>query len=1009
MAKRPLVLTACLLLGCAAVNAKDKSGGNYGAINIGPTGILGYFKNGSPHFTVIDVAKGSPAAGKLVPNDVIVSVNGRELDGYPVKGADKLWIDKKGSRYVLGAAVTTAEATDGVLRFGMASVSSSKSAEVKIPVLGAYSPTWPVNCRKSDAIVKSIAAFLRSIQNEEGTFEFPSVELPKGVSGYGKNSIGYMMAGLFLLSTGEDEDLEAARKFAATVGGAGGTQSWYLGYRGLFLGEYYLRTGDETAKAKLAEICAVLAAHDKVGSWAHHIDNTSAGYVRGGLMNQAGINCFKAYLLARECGIDVDEAAFLRTLHFFYKFAGKGSTPYGDHRPRVNGNANGKGPSTVCTYILMEDERAARAAQLGAITGVDTFAGFEGGHTGNGFNIMWRGIAAAHVPSAFDDRRQRFMNAMTWYYDLARGHDGSVRFMPVPQGESRYASTCWGTGAMGLHYTAHRRTLRITGKPRGIFNAKPTLPPDELWRWYEQPDTDFLKVDFCEGGKELRSGIAEYDRMTTPTVEECEIMMRHYDRYIRKSFANKLSLITQEDGAIDPKALDAIERAFKHPDERVQRAATEALSGQHPWFALRQTKSLVTPETIGKRFAPYLVKILKDPKADIWLKDGALWALARADGTTLMEHLDLIESFDNHRIWWLRQSARARVHGLARAQMVNLKTIMAIIEAKRTEGRAFPTTDLTFHMQDAMAGSKLNGEQQAYIIRAILKERMAGGPPPDRKDDYGYPPPPERIPGDSSGFYPLIQGVPSEQYIQTYPLLLATIERWGDPDDPNPVTPQFGMMFYGVKRFRGIMDVLMRLGEKSRPVMQRLKKFLHTDECAAGRAKFMPEANLGAKAKRYDPYIERLRKSVTQWEKEFGKLDVAKLQRVGKTYTPYVYVPPAGTTEAPTERPVEETRDVTWTGTLQEKRQEIKRKDKTEVRVSYYLKVGEGEYQVPHESLCRLPVAYRELLGWQVELACKVTEQTDRKKGTYLRVREIASLKVLSEPEQRLAPVAPGS
>ena len=42
------ILTVCLLLGvtCTTTSAKDKSGGNYGAIHIGPTGILGYFQGG---------------------------------------------------------------------------------------------------------------------------------------------------------------------------------------------------------------------------------------------------------------------------------------------------------------------------------------------------------------------------------------------------------------------------------------------------------------------------------------------------------------------------------------------------------------------------------------------------------------------------------------------------------------------------------------------------------------------------------------------------------------------------------------------------------------------------------------------------------------------------------------------------------------------------------------------------------------------------------------------------
>ena len=180
---------------------------------------------------------------------------------------------------------------------------------------------------------------------------------------------------------------------------------------------------------------------------------------------------------------------------------------------------------------------------MGAVAAIDTYYVFESGHTGNGFNIMWRGIAAAHIPKEFDSRRQLCMNALTWYYDLARGHDGSLRILPVPEGATRYSSPCWGTGALGLHYTAHRKTLRITGKPRGARNANPRLPPDAAWRWYEKPDTDFLKVGFCKGGKDIKTKTQEYYQMKNPTVAECEILMRHYDGAIRKTFAHKLSQI----------------------------------------------------------------------------------------------------------------------------------------------------------------------------------------------------------------------------------------------------------------------------------------------------------------------------------------------------------------------------------------------------------------------------------------------------------------------------------
>lgn len=73
--------------------------------------------------------------------------------------------------------------------------------------------------------------------------------------------------------------------------------------------------------------------------------------------------------------------------------------------------------------------------------------------------------------------------------------------------------------------------------------------------------------------------------------------MRHYDGAMRKFFAQKLAQIALPVGpeaspqVISPKALDAIERALQHPDERVQRAATDAISSYHPWFSIGTPRS----------------------------------------------------------------------------------------------------------------------------------------------------------------------------------------------------------------------------------------------------------------------------------------------------------------------------------------------------------------------------------------------------------------------------------
>ena len=102
------------------------------------------------------IDKGSPAeaTGKLKVGQMIESINGQTL-----KDIDP--------RIILGGIITKAEATDGIVKFMVKEKPDAKAEEVvvKIPVLGAYSKTWPLNCPKSDKIVRGQADFLARSAN----------------------------------------------------------------------------------------------------------------------------------------------------------------------------------------------------------------------------------------------------------------------------------------------------------------------------------------------------------------------------------------------------------------------------------------------------------------------------------------------------------------------------------------------------------------------------------------------------------------------------------------------------------------------------------------------------------------------------------------------------------------------------------------------------------------------------------------------------------------------------
>ena len=108
----------------------------------------------------------------------------------------------------------------------------------------------------------------------------------------------------------------------------------------------------------------------------------------------------------------------------------------------------------------------------------------------------------------------------------------------------------------------------------------------------------------------------------------------------------------------------------------------------------------------------------------------------------------------------------------------------------------------------------------------------------------------------------------TQAHIQTYPVLIEYLDDVSSLDSDQTWGPY---LFYGVKRFTGVMGKLMEAGEDARPAMERLKRFLTTDEKAVARVKFSNKRK-PLKRKNFDPYLQQMSKDVAQWEKKHGNL-----------------------------------------------------------------------------------------------------------------------------------------
>ena len=428
--------------------------------NLGPTGARGWIwgwkleTTDARQILITEVAEGSPADGRLRPGDVLLGLDGEPFQDDP--------------RIELGRAIGAAETRKGkghldLLRWRDG---KAKSVRLKLEVLGDYAETAPFDCARSERILDAACDHIAA--NMKG-----------GIDG--------MINALALLAAGDRRHAAAVRKLAREVGRSdleltlegrtSGLLAWEWGYRAVFLCEYYLATKDRQVLPAITEYAGTIArGQSHVGTWGHGMawPDLNEGRLHGslggyGAVNQAGLVCHLALVLAEECGVKDREIkeAIARANRFASFYAGKGAIPYGDHRPGWDSHDdNGKNSLAALIFDLQGMREDARFFGRMATASYDER---EQGHTGNYFSYLWGPIGVNRLG---DEAVSAFLREQRWYYDLARAHDGSYPYQGgagMSGGEHKYGN--WDcTGAFVLANTFHRETLFITGRGRDKKN-----------------------------------------------------------------------------------------------------------------------------------------------------------------------------------------------------------------------------------------------------------------------------------------------------------------------------------------------------------------------------------------------------------------------------------------------------------------------------------------------------------------------------------------------------------
>lgn len=590
-----------------------------------------------------NIEEDSPAdaTGKLKKGQIIETINSQKL-------AD---IDP---RLQLAQIMGAAEATDGVLKFMIKDKPDSAAQEVivKVPVLGAYSKTWPLNCPKSNNIVRDFADHLAK-RSWPGSVALNGPQM------------------LFLLSTGEEKDLNVVRgwikKTVAHYAKADPSPyAWFIGYGAVPLAEYYLRTGDKSILPVIKKFADKARDTMYLGCWAGR-GGVPFPYMGGGHMNAAGTNVLTFLLLAKECGVDVDEYTLQTVLKQFYRYAGRGNNPYGDGYPEVGFIDNGKTGALAFAMAAAasltpdgENSVYAKARDVSAIKGFYATSFMLHGHTGGGIAEIWRSSAMGLMYDKSPRKYREFMDNRMWHLEMSRRFDGSFGIL----GGARYDDPKdWGV-MMGLSYTVPRKTLRITGAPKTKYVHEYQLPKRP---WGTKADDKFFSLDAAvdKFGKSAAideetlanaSALPALRKMgvtvnswahTIPksktavlTTETYRYYAHHQDHGLR-NYAAKRALATGND--------ELIVEMLKSKDPRVRKAGAYAIHDGR--------RGTIPAHRLTKEMVELMFGMINDPDESWWVVANALKGVSLAPAEMVGPHVDKLLEWLQHDEWWLRNSA----------------------------------------------------------------------------------------------------------------------------------------------------------------------------------------------------------------------------------------------------------------------------------------------------------------------------------------------------------------
>jgi Family of unknown function (DUF6288) len=474
--------------------------------NLGITGMRVKLDSAAPRTLVVKyVFPGTPAAlAGIQVDDVITGVEGQPFTADHQDGYGEAVFGARGPISEFGIALEAALGVDGILGVTLTRGDFTINVGQKY---GSFSPTFPLNCPKSDLILTELLEYFRQTQRANG--------------GWGGGHENNIFAGLALLSDGSAASMTAAGKLATYYDGVtngpvplGQLANWRYLAASIYLSEYYYKTKDAWVLTKLNALYGHLLGSQcqtspLIGGWGHN--PALEGY--GPICMTTGQGAL-AFALMKRLGVNVDRSRLDSAYNFFAN--GTGANNYvwyqngvaADYswadpgRTGVAAIANWMSPYTEPTY-------ATRAVSHARFMGAHPQS-FPDTHASPTIGMAYAAMGAHLDPESF----RKLLDNNRWWFSLAHTPEGNFFYQPnrdnYPNQEMRFVAS----SVTALVLSLPKRNLMISER---VISAKGGFVTNGNFQMYK-PGTGYTVTAAFADGNSYAKGVGDGIVLTRGTV-----------------------------------------------------------------------------------------------------------------------------------------------------------------------------------------------------------------------------------------------------------------------------------------------------------------------------------------------------------------------------------------------------------------------------------------------------------------------------------------------------------